>query len=107
MGEVMHFEKGIFAKVNATNSTGTWFLDFLFPIFGSLLYLYIFGVAPSAKSTLISLRINLVHIGVTTDQLLLEQKFLIDIKYNSDHLLFPEVNHCIISDRTTNYHQSG
>lgn len=44
---------------------------------------------------LIYVRISSVRIGVIEDQLLLEQTCLIDIKYVSDHLVFPDVNHII------------
>lgn len=48
-----------------------------------------------AKSILILTGVSSVHIGITTDQFLLEQRFLIDIKFDSNHLVFPGVNHII------------
>lgn len=41
----------------------------------------------SAKSILASSRVNPVNTGVTTDQLLLEQGFLIDIKFDSAQII--------------------
>lgn len=48
-----------------------------------------------AKSILILTGVSSVYIGITTDQFLLEQRFLIDIKFDSNHLVFPGVNHIL------------
>lgn len=50
----------------------------------------------SANSTLVSLNVSPACTGVSTDQLLLEKKDpLIDIEFDSGHLLFQGVNHMI------------
>lgn len=45
-------------------------------------------VTQNTKPTLVSLTMNSLHIGVTPDQLLFGQRFLIDIKYDSDFWYF-------------------
>lgn len=40
---------------------------------------------------------NPVHIGGTADQLLLDQKFLTDIKFDSDYLVFPGISQLLHS----------
>lgn len=47
----------------------------------------------SAKFTLVSSDACPVHTRVIADQPHLEQRFLIDIKFNSNHLIFSSVNH--------------
>lgn len=50
-------------------------------------------VTLSAKSILVSSGVSPINIRNTTDQLLLEQRFLIDIKLDSDHFVLPGVHH--------------
>lgn len=50
------------------------------------------GVILNVKSTSASIKMSSVHIAVTTDQLPFEQMLLIDIEFNSNHLLFTDMN---------------
>lgn len=59
------------------------------------IYTWLPGAHLNDKSILLSVKITSVHIGDIADELHLGQRFLIDIKFFSDHLLFPGMYHVI------------
>lgn len=52
----------------------------------------------SRKPSLLYLKVRSVFIRVTTDQLHLKQKLIIDVKFDSDSLVFQGVNHILHMD---------
>lgn len=57
-------------------------------------------------STFVSIRERSVQIEITTDQILLKQRPLIDFKFDSNHLLYPGLNHTI-HEGLVGFHQSA
>lgn len=57
-------------------------------------YLQLISYAIWCENSILNI-LNPIHIDVTTDQLLLEERFFIDIKFDLDQRVFPGMNHIL------------